>query len=164
VDLRFGSAILKQGRTAIPIESKNVRSADFQIGLWLLSGAVPWQTVQVFHPRASFLNSWFFPQFIQYWVNPVGCLGWAWISTSGFSFVPGSFFGIGFVKRWRYSFENLSLPTVTNRSTKGLSYEPFGCSASAGSRKEHDSVRKMISVARFSLVREAFAQFFVDCS
>jgi hypothetical protein len=103
------------------------RVREIQMGLWLLSGAVPWQTVHVFHPSASFLNSWFFPQFIQYCVNPVGCLGWAWTSTSVFSLVPGSFFGIGFVKRWRYSFENLSFPTATDRNTKGLTYEAFGC-------------------------------------
>ena len=37
------------------------------IGLWLLSGAVTRQTVQVFQPNVSTLKSWSFPQFVQYW-------------------------------------------------------------------------------------------------
>jgi hypothetical protein len=33
-----------------------VSTFRYHIGLWLLSGAVPWQTAHVFQPRASTLN------------------------------------------------------------------------------------------------------------
>jgi hypothetical protein len=50
------------------ISNIDVAQDDYlQIGLWLLSGAVTRQTVQVFQPNVSTLKSWSFPQFVQYW-------------------------------------------------------------------------------------------------
>src|SRR5205809_6758968 len=103
-NLLFWSALLKQARTQIELGSRpcftltNSPRVLRHIGLWLLSGAVPWQIVHVFHPSASTLKVWFFPQFMQYWRNPVGCLGCAWTSAVVASFVPGSFLGMCFVR------------------------------------------------------------------
>jgi hypothetical protein len=69
------------------------------MGLWLLSGAVRRQTVQVFQPSVSTLKSCSLPQLVQYWWNPVGCRGSDSVSVAAAARMFGSFFGIGFVKR-----------------------------------------------------------------
>ncbi len=78
-----------------------VQDNYLQIGLWLLSGAVTRQTVQVFQPNVSTLKSWSLPQFVQYWWNPLGCRGSDRVSVDAAARMFGSFLGIGFVKRLR---------------------------------------------------------------
>jgi len=78
-----------------------VQNGYLQIGLWLLSGAVTRQTVQVFQPNVSTRKSWSFPQLVQYWWNPLGCRGSDRVSVDVAARMFGSFLGIGFVKRCR---------------------------------------------------------------
>ncbi len=99
--MRHGKTRVHRNTSEVYSNVNVVQNSYLQIGLWLLSGAVTRQTVQVFQPKVSTLKSWSFPQFVQYWLNPLGCRGSDRVSVDVAARVFGSFLGIGFVKRWR---------------------------------------------------------------